>query len=969
MNLENFTLIGKIGGCTQGILSAGTSLIANKDINILGKAVTIDNTVNTVDSLTKYEFKQSGLTVSLGGGIAATGINAYNNIQRSSEVQDDRLKALYDYRAAGNLKNIKDQLNSGLTRANLTKGVNISVSIGSSQTTSEQSVHTETVNTSNITAGNDVNIIARDGDINLKGTKIDAANVALDAAQNINIDAAQNKQQTTSTSGSSSWSVGGTIGVGFTGNVSKGSSNENGDSATNVGSVINASGTVSLNSGKDTTITGSQVKGGSVIADVGGNLNIASAQDIDNYTSKSQNSSFGGTTGHAGGVTGSFNKGKADSNYASVTEQAGIYAGKGGFDVQVGKNTDLKGAVIASTATPDKNKLSTDTLTYSDIQNKADYSASSVGVNVNTSKDAKYNEKGVTPDIGVPASGDASSATKSAIANGTITIRSNPKQDISNLSRDTNGSLNALGKIFDKAKVQEKQELSNLFGELAYEEVHKFSNRAKDAAQNEYDDAKKHGATDDQLKALQAKIDSWNEGGSNKIALHALVGGVMSDLGGSGFVSGAVGAGINETVQGELKKRFANQPDMWQWGSALIGAAASKAVGGQAQAGASTAASGTKNNGQLEEALIPVGIVSIILANGTKVTMDASKKLVDGVWYLCSKAGELIAPWSEASTGNSESTTPTYTPSESTYQPDYKTLLGDTSFSYTTNEGNSVSNNQTETYQDTDDSIARQKAIDDAFAETYAQIEELYKQSLAEGEKNREWREYGEKLSWEARKKWEKEDWDKAMATHRIVPFTLDINKNGITGTTVATPNGPVALTNDKTQDSSITLIPNPNNNASNNPSPPPTAQTDDNKDKGGTSTAGTSDTSVVNIGTVTASTGEPNNDGSSKSQTSVNNDGEMLGKNGTKVINDTKWQNGKTERVDVENPNPGKRPGDVHYHDANNIKYRFDPRTGKLFDEAGNLAPNKVQKMMENKDVQRAINKGLEILGEKKYF
>jgi len=70
----------------------------------------------------------------------------------------------------------------------------------------------------------------------------------------------------------------------------------------------------------------------------------------------------------------------------------------------------------------------------------------------------------------------------------------------------------------------------------------------------------------------------------------------MSQITGSGFKSGAVGAGVNEAVQKELEKRFKNQPDMHQWASALIGAAAAKAVGGDAQTGASTAASGTKNN-------------------------------------------------------------------------------------------------------------------------------------------------------------------------------------------------------------------------------------------------------------------------------------------------------------------------------------------------------------------------------------
>ena len=43
-----------------------------------------------------------------------------------------------------------------------------------------------------------------------------------------------------------------------------------------------------------------------------------------------------------------------------------------------------------------------DTLTYSNIENKAEYSASSVEVNVDTSADAKLNEKGITPNIGIP---------------------------------------------------------------------------------------------------------------------------------------------------------------------------------------------------------------------------------------------------------------------------------------------------------------------------------------------------------------------------------------------------------------------------------------------------------------------------------------------------------------------------------------------------------------------------------------
>ncbi|WP_293685831.1 hypothetical protein [uncultured Phascolarctobacterium sp.] len=173
-------------------------------------------------------------------------------------------------------------------------------------------------------------------------------------------------------------------------------------------------------------------------------------------------------------LAGSASVGKIDSNYKSVTDQSGIYAGEDGFNIRVEDNTDLKGGIISSTADADKNKFSTGTLTFEDIQNKADYKAGGAGIKVNKNNDTEYNEKGVTPDIGMPASGEAESTTKATISKGTIEIRDkeNQKQDITKLNRDTQNSLNKLGEIFDKTKVEERQELANLFGELAYNEIH-----------------------------------------------------------------------------------------------------------------------------------------------------------------------------------------------------------------------------------------------------------------------------------------------------------------------------------------------------------------------------------------------------------------------------------------------------------------------------------------------------------------
>ena len=66
-----------------------------------------------------------------------------------------------------------------------------------------------------------------------------------------------------------------------------------------------------------------------------------------------------------------------------MNEQAGIYAGDEGYDINVNKHTDLKGALITSTQKAEedgKNHFSTSSLTHSDIENHSNYSGSSFGV-------------------------------------------------------------------------------------------------------------------------------------------------------------------------------------------------------------------------------------------------------------------------------------------------------------------------------------------------------------------------------------------------------------------------------------------------------------------------------------------------------------------------------------------------------------------------------------------------------------
>ncbi|MDO4921033.1 MAG: hypothetical protein Q4E64_04295 [Phascolarctobacterium sp.] len=263
------------------------------------------------------------------------------------------------------------------------------------------------------------------------------------------------------------------------------------------------------------------------------------------------------------GVTGSVGTSNIDSQYSSVTEQSGIYAGEEGFDIYVGSNTDLKGGVIASEAEAEKNKISTGTLTWEDIHNKAEYEANGIGANVNIDNGAGYNEKGVTPNIGMPAADEAESTTKAAIAEGTIEIRDkeNQKQDISGLNRDTQNSLNKLGEIFDLDDVKEKQEFAGLFQETA------------------------HRAIGD----LTGKISS-----EEKAVLNVFIDGLIAQWTNGDFLAGASGTALLESMQGALNE--IEDPAMKQIAAGLLGAVAGEIVGGNAQAGASGAISTEKYN-------------------------------------------------------------------------------------------------------------------------------------------------------------------------------------------------------------------------------------------------------------------------------------------------------------------------------------------------------------------------------------
>ncbi|EOL3429417.1 VENN motif pre-toxin domain-containing protein, partial [Escherichia coli] len=189
---------------------------------------------------------------------------------------------------------------------------------------------------------------------------------------------------------------------------------------------------------------------------------------------KQQNASAGGsfTFGSmSGSASVNLSRDKMHSNYDSVQEQTGIFAGRGGFDVTTGQHTQLNGTVIASTATADKNRLDTGTLGFSDIENRADFKTEHQSAGLSTGGSVAGNFLGNMANnllVGANHEGHADSTTQSAVSAGNITIRDtqSQKQDVADLKRDAAHANQTLSPIFDREKEHQRLQQAQLIGEI-----------------------------------------------------------------------------------------------------------------------------------------------------------------------------------------------------------------------------------------------------------------------------------------------------------------------------------------------------------------------------------------------------------------------------------------------------------------------------------------------------------------------
>ncbi|WP_431732906.1 hemagglutinin repeat-containing protein [Escherichia albertii] len=607
----------------------GSDLIAGRDMALSGKEVSITAATDQHVQTHTVEQKTSGLTLALSGSAGSALNTTVECVQAAKSAGNSRLEALQGGKAAlsgaqavqaGRLAEAQG------TNAGNNNTVGVSLSYGSQSSKSEQRAEQTVAKGSALTAGNNLSIQATgsgvkgvDGDLTIQGSQIKAGNnVLLQANRDVNLVSAENTSKLEGKNTSSGSSVGVGIGVGpggpglsLSASVNQGKGSEKGNGTTHTETTVDAGKQLTIISGRDTTLTGAQAGGETVKVDAGRHLTLTSEQDSDRYDSKQQNASAGGSIGTgSASASVSHSRDKMHSNYDSVQEQTGIFAGRGGFDVTTGQHTQLNGAVIASTATADKNRLDTGTLGFSDIENRADFKTEHQSTGLSTGGSVAGNFLGNMANnllVGANHEGHADSTTQSAVSAGNITIRDtqSQKQDVADLNRDAAHANQTLSPIFDREKEQQRLQQAQLIGEIG----NQVADIARTEGQIAGEKAKRDSAALNQARAeLEAAGKPFTEqdvaqraynngmaasgfgtGGKYQQAIQAATAAVQGLAGGN--LSAALAGGAAPYIA-EIIKQTTPDGAGRVAAHAVVNAALAVAQGNNALAGAAGAATG-----------------------------------------------------------------------------------------------------------------------------------------------------------------------------------------------------------------------------------------------------------------------------------------------------------------------------------------------------------------------------------------
>lgn len=668
--------VGSVEGDTliraeRALNVTGSNVLARQgDVTLTGRGINIAAALDTTRDKELHEVKQSGVSINASAPLISAMQTAGRMNEAAGKTDNKVMQGLALATTGLAALNAYDAMMADPKSAG---GVSLSIDLGASKSQSATDRASSSTAGSTVAAGQDLTLLAQGAgsasDITLTGSRLSAGgNALLDADGNLLLRAAQNTFEQNTKNKSSSASVGIGVsadsengaGVMVTIGVSGARGRADGNDTRWTYADVSAGNVLALRSGADTSLIGATGRADRILASVGKDLRLETLQDASTYDAKQQSIGVKANICVYGycksSVSGYVAQGRMNSDFRSASEQAGLKAGDGGFQLDIARNATLVGAVISSSeraALEGRNALGTGTLDVREVKNTARYKAdqialsggyswggdgggapkkgdagkADVAANANSQaaggadKAQEPGDKGGA-SAGLPvvagASGKASLTTRSAISGGNVVIRDEVAQQdltgltatqtIGALNRDTSSdTLNALKPIFDKEKIEAGFEIAS----EAQKQVGQFlETRAREAKALE--DALKNepeGPRRDQLKQAFEDAKTWGPGGESRRWLTAILGAV------SGNVTGAAGDAIRATAVNYLQglgatevKKLVAQMEPGPKGEAaraalhaIVGCAGAASTGTNCSAGALGAGVGAVLNALLDE--------------------------------------------------------------------------------------------------------------------------------------------------------------------------------------------------------------------------------------------------------------------------------------------------------------------------------------------------------------------------------
>ncbi|HEF9839030.1 TPA: hemagglutinin repeat-containing protein [Campylobacter coli] len=325
----------------------GANFEANKDINLrAGEIVS-----------TKYEDiktqSSTGFGLYIKERIEATSpiASAINQSAQNAAAKNENLGVNYGIVASQALANTANIFSNNLINTTSNQTLGFKFNQDKSQSSSE--------NISKINAGDNLNLESTKGSIVLNGVEAKASSINIEAKDNVILNAAKSKNSSSSSSLEIATNKqtagyhavdGGTVGEGIEGFASASYSKSNETQFTNAN--LNANN-ININTGKDFTLNGANVKASNdAILNVG-NLEVNSLADSLNsqkYSALLNASGTGGLSSNhlvTGSVSGTLGIGYAKTDKTTVTTQSGISAGNE-INGHVNGNLNLQGGILNS---------------------------------------------------------------------------------------------------------------------------------------------------------------------------------------------------------------------------------------------------------------------------------------------------------------------------------------------------------------------------------------------------------------------------------------------------------------------------------------------------------------------------------------------------------------------------------------------------------------------------------------------